>query len=327
MDASSRPCALPTGLPVVNASRLKLLYDTSPLSPLLPLFFEAYDDAFILEDEKEDIEGFRKCLALNSGTEHERLTGKWGAFKETIAVAVASVDGVDTMVGGANFICFRIGDDLGSQSQHRRYLSLNLNYIFIHPAFRGRGYFRQVLGACVDMARQQLAAGSTDDHARDLHLIFTEQNDPFRMDPDDYVRDSVHSGVDQIDRIAIWSHVGARIIDFEYFQPALSGTQKAFDGLLLAVIGAPDSGLAADMLRQHLQRFFAISVLKGAPVEQNKSAASQLQRLDRLGAEGAVLGLYDGGPWAAANKGYDPRSQGQAMSLLSLLRSQAHARH
>ena len=257
MDASSQPRALSDSLPVVDAPGLKLLYDTSPRSPLLPLFFEAYDDAFILEDEKEDIEGFRKCLELNDGTAHEKLTAKWGAFKETIAVAVAPLDGVDTMVGGANFICFRIEDDLAPQGQARRYLSLNLNYIFIRPAFRGRGYFKQVLGACVEMARQLLAVGSVDDHARDPALIFTEQNDPFRMDPHDYVRDSVHSGVDQIDRIAIWSHVGARIIDFDYAQPALSGTQQAFDGLLLAVIGAPDAGLAADMLGQHLQRFFA----------------------------------------------------------------------
>ncbi len=326
MDAASRPRTLPHGLPISNARSLKLIYDTSPHSPLLPMFFEAYDAAFILEDEKEDIEGFRKCLALNEGAAHETLTARWGPFKETIAVAVAPVDGVEIMVGGANFICFRIGDP-GAQSQGQRCLSLNLNYIFIRPEFRARGYFRQILGACVDAARQQLAAGSPDDDGRDSALIFTEQNDPFRMDPDDYVRDSVHSGVDQIDRIAIWSHVGARIIDFDYAQPALSSTQKDFGGLLFAVIGAPDSGLAADTLRQHLQRFFAISVLKGAPIEQNEAATSQLQRLDQLCAAGAVLGLFDGGPWAAANKGYDPRRPGQATSLLSLLRSQAQARN
>ncbi|WP_230280449.1 hypothetical protein [Croceicoccus sp. Ery15] len=44
---------------------LRIRATASPASPIVDEFFEAYERAFVLPDEKEDIAGFRACLAMN----------------------------------------------------------------------------------------------------------------------------------------------------------------------------------------------------------------------------------------------------------------------
>ncbi len=44
--------------------------------------------------------------------------------------------------------------------------------------------------------------------------IFIEQNDPLRLTAAEYAADTAHSGIDQVDLLAIWSRVGAEVLDF-----------------------------------------------------------------------------------------------------------------
>ena len=66
---------------------------------VLDAFYAAYDKAFVLANEKEELDGFHDCLALNVGGAHERLRARYGPFRELVMVAR---DNSGAVVGGAN---------------------------------------------------------------------------------------------------------------------------------------------------------------------------------------------------------------------------------
>src|SRR5262249_24390137 len=132
-----------------------------------------------------------------------------------------------------------------------------------------------------------------------------------RMPAEDYARDTDLTGLDQLARIGIWARLGAKIIDFDYVQPALSSAQSADENLVLAVLGASGEVLSACLLRQHLLRFFAISVLKGGDPPPGPTGGPQAAGLQRLCEEGRQVNLLE-----AVNLA---RAAGAATSLRSYL--------
>ena len=248
---------------------------------VLDAFYPAYDRAFVLENEKEQKEGFRECLALNRGPLHAELTVRHGPFIELIAVAREAAGG--PVLGGANLLALGTDDVRAGPAPP----SVNLNYLFVDPACRGRGIAGRIQAAC-DAA---VAAWAGEVTATGPGLTFLEINDPFRLTPAQYRRDSEHAGIDQVARLGYWARCGARVIDWPYVQPALSASQGDDDTLALAVIGAPAAQLPARTLFAHLQRFFAISVLKGRPLPTSPGAVRQLERLAGLALEGTALDL------------------------------------
>ncbi len=227
-------------------------------------FFDAYDRAFVLPDEKEGREGFVECLALNHGPAQACLLERYGPFREW--VLVAERDG--GVVGGANFICHLVAGHGGGGA-----LAMNLNYVFVAPGHRGRGHLRDMVAACRRLARMSFSGDGVDTLPL---LVFIELNDPLLMSAADYALDSAIAGVDQFDRVAIWARLGARILDFPYRQPPLSAGQGADEGLMLGVLGAPGETLDACLLGGHLERFFAISVLKDGDPRASAEAAGQI---------------------------------------------------
>ena len=203
---------------------------TSPASPVLREFYEAYDRAFTLPNEKETLAGFAECLGLNHGDAYATLAARFGGFREYVAVIRAPQTGEP--IGGMNFIAISLAHLRTAQAQ---FLSVNLNYIFINAKARNRGYFRGVMSdfpeaACALFARSNApdalhAANGSASTGRRVYA-FIEQNDPVRMSREDYLRDTQASGVDQISRIVLWGRLGAKIVDFPYVQPALSANQK-----------------------------------------------------------------------------------------------------
>jgi hypothetical protein len=256
-------------------------------------FFAAYDQAFVLPNEKEGLAGFAACLALNEGCHYERLCRRYGPFREFIVTARRAGE----MVGGFNFISFPLFDP----DQNRGALSLNLNYIFVVAPHRRRGVLKGMIAdlpaVALAMFAHSQAAGPAGDGA-DAVLApsvytFIEQNDPYRMSAGDYALDTALTGLDQLARIALWARQGARIIDFAYVQPALTAQQDPDPNLVYAVLGAPGPTLHPGFLRQHLERFFAISVLKGADPRSNAEARQQLDSLAQGADEGRRLALLD----------------------------------
>jgi hypothetical protein len=293
---------------------LVLTASTGAYDGVLDDFYGDYDKAFILSSEKEGYGGFVRCLELNAGRAYEGLATRFGAFREYVLTVSDVVTGA--RIGGANLIAYPISSNTAVADA---VLVINLNYVFINAASRGQGYFRRLIRdlplATYDLFRATYSAElpaswSTAGDAPPT-FMFIEQNDPLRMPADDYARDTELTGLDQLARIGIWARLGAKIIDFDYVQPALSSAQAPDENLVLAVMGASGEGLSACLLRQHLLRFFAISVLKGGDPLTDPTAGPQLAELQRLCNEGRQVSLL-----AAANLAGAP---GAATSLRSYL--------
>lgn len=247
-----------------------------PDSPLLERFFAGYDRAFILPDEREELEGFRACLAINPSMRH-----RYGRLhREFVMTITDHKSGV--LLGGANFLATRMAPPFGHPP-----VSVSLNYVFVEPAARGRGLSREILQAVASLANRGVGAAKGDCPP----AIFIEQNDPLRITSEEYANDSLHAGVDQIDRIAIWARLGARLVDFPYVQPALSADQQSDDGLAYAVIGFPLDAIHPQYFRSQLESFFGISVLKGGDPMKDPSARPQIELLSDMEHRGEEVPL------------------------------------
>jgi GNAT superfamily N-acetyltransferase len=235
---------------------------SDPHSPVLRRFFEGYDRAFILPDEREEFDGFVRCLALNAT--HRDAYGR-----RHCEIAMVFEDSDGTLLGGANFLAATTAEGAAIPA------TVALNYVYVESAARGRGLLRRILA---DVRRTALTVLDLDSAGPDP-VLFIEQNDPLRLTEEAYAADSNHSGLDQVDRLSIWARIGAQVVDFPYVQPALSAEQQPDDSLIYAAIGDPGTALPARLLHDHLQSFFGISVLKGATEAPGGPASHQLAAL------------------------------------------------
>jgi len=284
-----------TRLNQVSNSGLVIEATTAADDGLLEEFYRDYDGAFVLENEKEGYDGFAECLGLNAGDQYANLVGRYGPFREFVAMVRDPATGA--RLGGANFIILPISPTTARELV----LSINLNYVFVNAQLRRKGIFRQLMGDLPAVAFRLFAETNASDLPKAPRgagepqvYVFIEQNDPFRMSREDYDRDTELTGLDQVARIGLWSRLGARIVDFPYVQPPLSKNQDANDTLAYAVLGAPDVDLDACLLRSHLERFFGISVLKGSDLSAEPTAAAQLSELALRCKEKRRVPLLDG---------------------------------
>jgi GNAT superfamily N-acetyltransferase len=278
----------------------------NPDDPLVDIFFEAYDRAFVLPNEKEDLAGFKTCLALNFLPRYKELSERYGAYREAILVAFNSQG---ELTGGANFVCFPL-PKVTSDKSIQTLVSCNLNYIFISPEHRGRGYFRILLNACkTTIYKFYKDLGIAHHQQPELEpphppvLIFSEQNNPYKMSAESYQLDSQYSGIDQIERLKIWGHVGSKILKFPYVQPPLSPAQQCDNSLIYSLIpGNECQDLDPRTLKAHLERFFGISVLKGASLGKVEAIKEQFDFLDKLIISGKKLEWQDTESWLEQEK-------------------------
>jgi hypothetical protein len=281
-------------LQVRSAAGLTYQASTSTAEGVFEHFFAAYDKSFVLVNEKEGLSGFAECFALNDGPSYQALSARYGPFREYVVVVRNTSE---TVLGGLNLITFRLVESGGIG----HLLSLNLNYIFVVPSQRRGGVFRTIVSDLPGLALALFKHTNACDIPEEWDALqpspavytFIEQNDPYRMAPQDYVLDTQATGVDQLARIAIWARQGAKIVDFPYVQPALTADQDSDSNLVYAVLGAKGGSLHPELLSQHLQRFFAISVLKGRDPNENAEAHQQLARLAVLKSAGARVALLE----------------------------------
>lgn len=230
----------------------------------LERFYSAYDAAFVLPDEKEDLDGFRACLDLNYGASFDRLSALYGPYREIVILLTAGADG--PALGGANFIAFA-GDGTDP--------TISLSYIFVAASERRSGYFSRLMSLVAAEAKGAFSWSGEPP----APLIFIEMNDPVTMAREDYALDSAHAGLDQIDRLRIWERRGARLVDMPYRQPPLSAQHSADADLLLGVLGTTGDSLGACALYRHMLRFFGVTVLKGSDPAASPVAVAQLEGL------------------------------------------------
>lgn len=178
----------------VLANRLVLRTSEDPSSPVLKAFYAGYDRAFVLPDEREDLDGFIDCLRLN-----QTLPSLFARRHSEQVLTVEDSEG--TLLGGANFLA------TGMTAAGGPPVSLALNYVFVEAAARGQGFARVLIGAAQRMALLALT-GATDGPEP---AVFIEQNDPLALSDAEYAADTQHAGIDQIDRLAVWArHIARR---------------------------------------------------------------------------------------------------------------------
>lgn len=261
-------------------------------SPVLKRFFEGYDRAFVLPDEREELPGFEKCLALNHS--HRQAFGRTHI---ELVMTIEDADGV--LLGGANFLATSMAHHLNCPPA-----TVALNYVYVEESARGRGLLRHALAAVRRLALKGLDLPPDAGEP----ALFIEQNDPLRLTPEEYSADTEHSGLDQVDRLAIWARVGAHVVDFAYIQPALSADQLSDDGLIYAAIDYPDDAVDAGLFHDHLESFFYISVLKGEGELPGGVATTQLLALTKREEALALLPMEPALNWmrdGRATDGFD----------------------
>lgn len=286
-----------------------------PQAPILTEFYAGYEKAFVLPNEREELEGFENCLALNLPPLADSLTRRYGPFREVVLVARERAGG--PMIGGANFIAFPPPAALPDRSAPAA--TINLNYVFVVEAARGKGHLRRLADSVTPTARHMLGLAEGVPV-----LTFIEQNDPLRMSVADYVEDTRLTGLDQVDRIGIWAKLGARVVDFPYVQPPLSAEHAPEESLVYSVLGAAAAQLSPCLLEHHLRRFFAISVFKDGDPEKDKSAGGQLAALAELCKSGRKIALRDPSAWVAG-AGVAIRHKGRAANSPPSLRDALRA--
>ncbi len=282
---------------LISQSGFAISATTQPASSILREFYDAYDLAFTLTNEKEEFAGFEDCLALNHGASYASLSAQFGDFREYVATIRTSPTG--EFIGGMNFIVFSMA---GLEIPRAPCLSVNLNYVFINEWVRRRGYFRTLIGEFAALARELFSITNPAHAEAALQnfsmpnlpvYVYIELNDPLRMPKQDYDTDTQISGLDQVSRIGIWGSVGAKIIDFPYVQPPLSAKQEADPNLVYAVLGVGEDRLCPSVLKAHLERFFAISVLKGRSPRDDPYVSAQLSMLSELSRNFGSIRLSD----------------------------------
>lgn len=274
-----------TGASFVLPGGVRVTATDDAASPLLDRFFEGYDRAFVLPDEREELDGFQACLGLNRTHRH--------AFGRTHSEQVAVLeDEMGQRLGGMNFLATAIGraPDLRA--------AVALNYVYVEEAARGRGLLRQCLTAVRALAPAVLELGPDGPPA----AVFVELNDPLRLTPEAYALDTEHTGLDQIDRLAIWARIGARVVDFPYIQPALSVDQHPDDSLIYAAIDYPGAVIDPRLLHDHLESFFGISVLKGRAEPPGGAGGRQLAALAELSEPVPLLDMAPALDWLRAGR-------------------------
>lgn len=173
--------------------------ETSCPGPLVDTFFEHYSKSF--EEPRESLVGFYECLRMNSRQED---TIEW--------VALAYLD--DVIVGGVNFVVVKTDR-----------WSVHLNYIFVNPEYRGRGYADQILDYIHDLTG--------------VDLVFIEADES---------------------TLDFWTMKGAQVVNPNYVQPPL-GADSTEHSYTLCAFNGPVSD--AD-IKNHLAAFFYSSVFKGS---------------------------------------------------------------
>jgi hypothetical protein len=266
------------------SSALTCSFAVRPYARLIDIFFREYRKAFVLRDERETLAGFRACLTLNDRRRNPTLHAEFGPYCEYIAVFRDPVSGA--FVGGANFVCYPMVDLAA--------VTVQSNYVFVAAGQRGKGRLRLVYSEIARVAWSfALEYGVSPDRA--MLVFIGEQNDPFRMNLRTYETDSRAAQLDQFDRLRIWRQLGARILAFDYVQPALSNQQEPDDTLFMRATfwgcnGEPPRSLDPRIFREHLRRFFAVSVLKGSPGALTQPVVrNQLAVLDAAIAAGTAI--------------------------------------
>jgi hypothetical protein len=239
-------------------------------------FFEIYQAAFPIEDEREGVDAFEQILALN----HDRLIqDRFGPYREVVA-AVRRWDG-GPVIGGHVF-------GMASGPVHRSLgiaASIQGIYSFLHPDCRGSVPIAAFAAYCRQSAQRVFG---TSDAPGGIEPIFMEVNNPSRMLPEEIAVDRQSSGMDPSRRYRFWSRAGYSPLAVDYVQPRLREDADPIRYLDLFCSRNSGSQVPSSLLLEHLRSFLSVSVFKGTDADDDPDFAAMRTALSRVAAIGFV---------------------------------------
>lgn len=230
--------------------------------------YDFYSTFFCLPDETETLDGFEKVLDLNTD---KNLLEKYGKFEEAWFYLRTKEN--NEMVAGVNFATYFANTDLRRKQDFCG--TVHVTYIFVKNEYRNLGLANYLLELVYEYSRKFMGeAGSI--------VYFCEQNAPEMMSATEYFEDNLCALVDQCDRLIWWDKRGYKRLDFNYVQPPLNPGQNPFNNLTLNVKSPFRSEIIGAIVAFHLERFFAIAVLKGSDPINDATFVEQMKELEKL---------------------------------------------
>ena len=241
--------------------------------------YNFYLSFFCLPDETETFEGFEKTLELNTD---KSLLQKYGNYEESWFY-LSKEDGENEIVAGANFSVYSADKTLYETQGLKG--TVHITYIFVENAYRSLGLAKYLLNL-IEKYSEQFIGGEGQ------IAYFCEQNAPEMMSAEEYFSDNLCALVDQCDRLIWWDKTGFKRLNFNYIQPPLNPGQNPCTNLTLNVKSGLQLRFPAPVVSFHLERFFAIAVLKGSDPMKDPTFVAQmedLKRVETIGLSGDVL--------------------------------------
>jgi len=233
----------------------------SPNGRELKKFYSAYKKVFTLREEQESYSGFKRVMGFNK---RKDLKEKYGFFEEVIinyllkGEVIAAVN--FSVYSMPSFIKKRYGIDATS----------HIIYIFVDKKYREHGLGSRLLLDAEKTARK-IMKGKT--------MFFIDENNPRKMSIKER-KESYRCGTSEKKRILWWENHGFKELDFNYIQLPLGLKEKACKYLMLAV-RTRKNNIPSEIVKEHLERYFSLSVLKGQEAENNVYFKKEKRELEK----------------------------------------------
>lgn len=228
---------------------------TRPDDANIAAFYRLYRSVFTLEEESESIDGFMKVLNFNWDTGVQQ---DFGPLIEPIFLLRDPSS--HEFVAAANFSIYAYPEQRAAFTFD---VSCQLHFLLVREDLRGLGIASDLLN--------RIEAEVTQFGIRHCgaHRSFTtcEQNNPIKMTDEQLIADATAALIDSYDRISWWDRRGFRRLELPYIQPPLSVGAEACRYLDYYVRCPPQEAVSSvliptPVLREHLRRFFVVSVGK-----------------------------------------------------------------
>jgi len=243
---------------------LKITQINVPHHPEFTDFYDLYVNIFTLPEEQDTPKGFDIAFGLSKDSE---LLQKFGLFEEVIIMVREPK--TNEVVGASVFTLYKMPQNI--VQKYGVDGTSHIVYIFTQSRLRRMGVGKMLLGLTEEYVSKSIGS--------DRILYFCEQNAPRFMSIMQYISDNKNAMIDQCDRLKWWEHRGFRQLGFRYIQPPLEEGGEPCTNLTLNVLAPDWSEVPSEIILEHLNRFFEISVLKKGDISKDKHYMQQREYL------------------------------------------------
>jgi GNAT superfamily N-acetyltransferase len=225
-----------------------------PNDPRFKAVYACYEKCFTLPEERETEKNFNKIMMRNGNPKIEKIAGK----SKEMWVYLQNPENGEVMAA-ANFDVFAGNKAQGVDG------TVHDIYLFVDPQYRQNGIFKELLKAREEAAKEFCREVSPETKNPRI-LAFAEQNAPLLMTGEEYLHDTNAALIDQCVRREVFEGKDYETLNFRYVQPPLTRGGDTCDYLDMVVQNAKGEAVPSACIKEHLERFFALSFPRGTKI-------------------------------------------------------------